>query len=142
VSDYLFFGKVLPERANVTIDGLPPMNFALRDIGAGIEVTLSVTASQITAGVSIAAEGVDLMTLRNYIDSIVRAHLDMVGYLWAHGYEVEITGVRSPDGGVVVFGVDIPELDRGERPLDVNQVFNVLWTAEPYLRRRCAGWST
>jgi hypothetical protein len=53
----------------------------------------------------------NVFRLKNIVSDAVRVEVDTVGFLYGHGYDVEIVQVIRPDSiEPVVFGVDIPTL--------------------------------
>lgn len=108
----VFFGRVHPERANVNISGLPPMQIGFSP-DALVEASVRVDVSQVTARVSGALHA-DPATERNAIRSVAQLLVDIVGFTNGCGYTVEITGC-SRQGETTVFGCNIPAL--AEEPL-------------------------
>jgi len=98
----VFFGRVLPERANVNVS---PFKLMAGSTAANLaEVTISIGASQVTARV-IGDGGYDLSTLKNVVKTIVSVLVDTLGFEKGCGYQVEITGSDGPEGQIV-YGVD------------------------------------
>lgn len=132
---YVFGGKVMPERAAVSVPTFE-LRVDAKDMGIACEASISIGVSQVSAVVKTSGEEVDLLTLKNVVESLVRAEVDALGYLWGCGYDVEITSVVESSGNQVVFGVGIPELQqtKNERPLAFEDVWQVMSQSE-YLRR-------
>lgn len=104
--EYLFYGKVLPERAPIS------MNFSAQVIplgeGAESTVTVNILLNQIAAWVKTEKQW-DVLDLRNIVKTLVQNYLSMTGYLTGHAYDMEITRVICHQLGVdYVFGIDIP----------------------------------
>ena len=122
-----FSGKVMPERANVNIS---PLQVQVDWEYAGIagEAIISVGASQVSVLFKPSGDKVDLPTLRNYVENLVRALVDGYGYISGRRYDVEITSVLDPNGSQMVFGVGIPELEKSqnERPLSLQQLVQAI----------------
>ena len=125
MNSYIFSGKVLPERANVNITTI---EFEIEAIDAGISGTaiISVAVSQVSI-VFNTNNDLDIMTLKNYVENIVRTLVDSYGYLSGRGYDIEITSVVDNKGKHTVFGVGISELEKSqnERPLNYDQILTV-----------------
>jgi len=122
---YTFFGKVLPERANVTISQIA---YRLIQPDSGIEgdLIVSISLSQVTARFISGEEVVDLLTLRNYVYDSIRVELDILGYMNGSGYELEIIQVADSLGNPpVIFGIDIPVLANQNRSIDFEKVINL-----------------
>ena len=118
---YVFTGKVLPERAAVSIT-LPRVHTFIPEAKLEFDAVVRITLSQVSVVVKTTEQTDDLPTLRNYVDDVVRIALDSYGYLEGRGYELEITSVVSPSGdALTVFGVEIPEIhqSKSERPVDL-----------------------
>lgn len=88
---YTFFGKVLPERANVTISQIA-YRLIQPDTGIDGNLTVSIALSQVTVRFTASSEIADLFTLRNYVHDAIRVELDILGFVNGCGYELEITG--------------------------------------------------
>jgi hypothetical protein len=122
---YTFFGKVLPERANVTISQIA---YRLIQPDSGIEgdLIVSIDLSQVTARFISGEEVVDLLTLRNYVHDAIRVELDILGYMNGCGYELEIIQVADSLGNPpVIFGIGIPVLANQNRSIDFVKVMNL-----------------
>jgi hypothetical protein len=136
MSIYVFSGKIIPERAAVDVS--PPVKLQLRaeeaDLAFGAVVTIGV--SQVAAVVNTTSAQVDLSTLKNYVEDLVRVIVDAAGYLTGRGYDVEITSVVDSEGRQQVFGVGIPSLEKtqNERPLKFQDVLPLAMKSE-HLRR-------
>jgi len=89
----------------------------------------SISLSQISVTVKTAKEikgDIELLTLRNTVETIVRYIIDCYGYMTGRGYDVELTSVTDDSGNLTVFGVDIAELKEEERPLKFGQVAELI----------------
>lgn len=132
---YIFSGKVMPERANVSVDATR-VNIKAIDAGFSGEAIVSISFSQVSVKLSTTDIDVGLFTLKNYVEYLVRALVDAYGYISGRGYDVEITSVVDPNGEQVVFGVGIKELEKAEdeRPLSFSEVLSVM-SKSPHLHR-------
>jgi hypothetical protein len=105
---YTFFGKVLPERANVNISQLE-MDIDFPDAEVKGSIKLSISLSQIFIQFSSNKNVDNIYTLRNYVDGAIRVPVDALGYILGCGYDIEITSMIDPSGKSVVFGVGITD---------------------------------
>lgn len=103
----IFFGRVHPERANVNIYGLPPMQIGFSP-GELVDASVRVDASQVTVSLSGILHR-DPATERNVIGYVSQLLVDVLGFTNGCGYTVEIVG-SSRKGGTTIFGCDIPAL--------------------------------
>lgn len=126
MNSYIFSGKVLPERANVSIT---PLEINMDAIDADISgiATVSIAVSQVSVVLNTNSDS-SLLTLKNYMEYLVRTLIDAYGYLSGRGYDVEITSVVNPEGNYSVFGVGIPELEnsQNDRPLSFQQLLTAM----------------
>ncbi len=122
---YTFFGKVLPERANVNILQTT-CQLTQPDTEIDGSLTISIALSQVTALFTNSGKIVDLYTLRNYVNDVIRMELDILGYINGCGYGLEITQVADSLGTPpIVFGVDIPVLVSESRLADFEKVLTL-----------------
>ena len=120
MAEYTFTGKVHPERAAVWVDTLA-VKFVSKEAGLELEAELAIGGSQITVLVKPTVMTCNIATLKNYVETIVRLAVDVVGYRNGCGYDVEITSAIASDGSDWnVFGVQEPILEKtvGERPTE------------------------
>jgi hypothetical protein len=124
---YTFFGKVLPERANVSISQ-SFMNIDFPDAGVKGELKLSIQLSQIFAQFTSLTNVDNIFTLRNYVDTAIRVPIDSLGYILGCGYDIEITSMIDYLGNQVVFGVGIEgnvEEFKKNRPKDFPEILKL-----------------
>lgn len=114
---YLFFGVVLPERAQLTLQF--SVGFSL--IASGIEGTAKVSTILNQVAVTVESEhNWDIFDLRNVVKNIVQNHLAMIGYLKGYAYDFEITRVLNRGREIdYVFGIDIPCLAERNKKIDL-----------------------
>lgn len=136
MSTYIFSGKVMPERAAVDVSAPIQLQVQAKDAAISVEAIISIGVSQVSVLVKTKDENVDLPTLKNYVEYLVRAEVDALSYLWGRGYDIEITSAVDSNGKQVVFGVGIPELEKtqSERPLSLKALWEVVYRSE-HLRR-------
>src|ERR1700743_3706066 len=103
---YLFYGKVLPERAQISLNF--SLDFSHISSGNTGRAEVRIILNQVSVVVHV-KEKWDIFDLRNLVKNIVQSNLAMVGYLKGLAYDLEITRVLNPACGVdYVFGIDIP----------------------------------
>jgi hypothetical protein len=106
----VFSGRVHPERAGVTLTGLPPLKLQIG--GHVVQVALTIASSQVTFRL-VGELDLDLPTLKNNVQGIVAMTVDAIGWGNGCGYTIEITSWNGEnDAGT--FGVDIPVLKRDQ----------------------------
>jgi len=113
---FIFTGVVHPERANVNVSPIP-LEVKNPDGTLICRNTVVIGCSQITAVVETPDAIQDIATLKNHVADSIRTIVDIVGYMFGCGYEVEIRQVIEPVTGISsVFGVNVPVLDQyGEK---------------------------
>lgn len=121
---WTFFGRIHPERAAVTLAGLPVMTILSFGqsldplLGASIDghaptLDLEISWGQVVAEVALPAP-MPVLDMRNMVLEAVQQVVDGVGWEVGCAYQVEISAARGP-GGSVVFDVVIPQLLAAER---------------------------
>ena len=138
---YTFFGKVFPERANVHIS---TVELILSNSGAGIsgKLKISIQVSQITAVFSTNSKVENIFTLKNIIEDAIRLEVDILGYLFGCGYDIEVTTMVDSEGNEpVIFGIGIWELEnqKDKRPKNINEIFPLFSDHRGDYLRRCFG---
>ena len=127
MSTYIFNGRILPERVAANLQ--PPQKLRVLVPGTTTEfdVTLSIVASQVAVIVD-SASTIDIGTMKNQVERVVRLVVDALGYLEGCGYDAEITSVVLPVGEHIVFGVESPSLlrSKSERPVGMSDLWRVL----------------
>ena len=111
---YLFFGVVLPERAQISFES--EVEFEQSESGWRGRVKISVVLNQVAVWVD-SEHAWDIFTLRNIVKNIVGNELAMLGYLKGYAHDLEVTRVLNRSRGIdYVFGIDIPCLSRVSQP--------------------------
>ena len=128
---YTFFGKVLPERAFVTLGPIPRLGIRtiLTDGNMDYDAQVVINTAQIIVVVHSHNSINDLATLRNSIETVVRGVVDTFGYIEGRGYDVEITAVVDSAGkNWHVFPVEIAAIQatKNERPLTFGELHALL----------------
>lgn len=118
---YTFTGKVLPERAYVSISPIE-INFNGTNTNFQGKLIISIQLSQISAVLKVETDQ-DLFTMKNTVEHSVRTLVDSYGYITKRGYDIEITSVVDTSNKQTVFGVGIPDLETAteEYPLDFSE---------------------
>lgn len=108
---YTFFGKVYPERCNVSITELRAQVKSLDGDVDGV-VRYSISLSQVTATFAGGRPVQNIYTLKNTVEDVIRVALDALGYTLACGYDLEIIQmIDSVENPPVVFGVGVPAIE-------------------------------
>jgi len=123
---YLFYGTVLPERAQLSLE----CGLEFSHVGSGIpgKAKLSIVLNQ--AAIWIDSDHAwDIFDLRNVVKNIVQTHLAMVSFVKGYAYDFEVTRVLKRDQGIdYVFGIDIPVLAKRGSDVDLNEALKSLRT--------------
>lgn len=139
---YTFAGKVLPERAHVTLGHIPGLAIeaTFPDSTMACEAEIIVSNAQLLLVLRSEEPVVDLWTLRNTIEQIVRGIVDSYGYVEGRGYDIEITSVIDSTGECwQVFPIEEAAIQatKNERPVSFDELKILLMNprAEPYLEQ-------
>ena len=99
----VFFGRVIPERADVSLSH--PITLTDPD-PLGFCITISILKSQIHATCSW-DDSVNLLTFKNQLEFQARLVVDILGARERCGYDIEIISALDPETGLHdVFGVE------------------------------------
>lgn len=114
---YLFYGVVLPERAQLTLQ----FSVGFTHIASGVEGSAKVSIILNQVAVTVESEhNWDIFDLRNVVKNIVQNYLAMVGYLMGYAYDFEVTRVLNQSREIdCVFGIDIPCLAERNKEVDL-----------------------
>lgn len=114
---YLFYGKILPERAPISLSfGLSFSHFTSGETG---KAEISIVLNQLSVTVHTEKEW-NIFDLRNVVKHIVQTNLAMIGYIKGYAYDLEITRVLNSTLGVdYVFGIDIPAIAKPRESIDL-----------------------
>ena len=110
---YTFFGKVHPERCNVSVSGME-FQVIFPEVEPEVEgiIRHSISFSQVTATFVSDKPVENPCTLKNIVEDAIRAVLDVLGYTLGCGYDLEIIQMIDSLGSPpVVFGVGIPAIN-------------------------------
>jgi len=116
---YLFYGVVLPERAQLSLAF--DLTFSHLKSGVRAKAQVSIVLNQVVVWID-SEHNWDIHDLRNVVKNIVQSHLAMIGYLMGYAYSFEITRVLSKERGIDwVFGIDIPCIANRNQSVDLNE---------------------
>lgn len=102
---YIFQGKVLPERAHVNLQ-IGELEFQAHD-APPLRLSVNILLNQVA--VYALTDDEDIFTLRNFVHDFLSGHLSVLGFTHGHAYEVELTRVLTPDKSIdYVFGIEMP----------------------------------
>ena len=114
---YLFYGVVLPERAQLSLNSELVFQHVTSD--AQGRARISIVLNQVVVWVK-SEKAWDIFDLRNVVKNIVQTELALVGYLTGHAYDSELTRVLNRDRKVdYVFGIDNPCVVERSRSSDL-----------------------
>lgn len=103
---YLFYGVVLPERAQISLQF--DLQFTHLVSGVNARARISIILNQVVVWVDT-DHNWDIHDLRNVVLNILQSNLAMVGYLRGFAYDCFITRVINRSKQIdYVFGIDIP----------------------------------
>jgi hypothetical protein len=125
---YVLSGKVLPERADVTIGPIKDCNIRVPELSIEFSAAIAICASQIMVGVRSEESIDDWETLRNIVEAVVRNIVDAFGFIEGRGYDVELTSIAEQSGRSMVFSVEVAALqeDKANRPITFPELYNLL----------------
>jgi hypothetical protein len=138
-AQYTFFGKVHPERCNVSIT---EVRAEVETPGGEIngELRYYISLSQVTATFVCDKPVPNVFTLKNYVEDAIRVALDALGYTLACGYDLEVTEVIDSMGNCpIVFGIGIPAIERAASDAGVTfeSIMKVFKDAKGGYLQRC-----
>lgn len=104
--NYIFFGRIHPERCAVDLK-IPPFKFNTSNFNA--EIDFIITKSQLIIKLKTSKD-IEIYTLKNYVEEVIRSAVDSYGYLTGRGYDVEIISAINPNNEYDTFSIEIPAL--------------------------------
>jgi hypothetical protein len=124
MEQYIFLGRILPERAQLSFEyGLKFKHIAS---GRPAQAKVNVILNQLVVYVDSEAEW-DIHDLRNIVKSIISNELAMIGYLKGYAYDLEVTRVLNRSREIDrVFGIDIPCLAKQGESIELNSAMTKL----------------
>ena len=134
--NYTFAGKVLPERAFVTLGPIPRIKIRtiLTDDVMDLDAHVVINSAQVMVVVRSAKPIDNLETLRNTVESVVRGIVDAFGYIEGRGYDVEMTSVIDSTGGQwQIFPIEIAAIQatKDDRPVTFGELHALLNSTAP-----------
>jgi hypothetical protein len=119
VEPYIFYGVVLPERAQLSLSFGLKFSHLLTGVRAVAQV--NIVLNQVAVWVD-SEHNWEVHDLRNVVKNIIQTHLAIIGYLKGYAYDLELTRVLSKERGVDwVFGIDIPCITNRNQSDDLNE---------------------
>lgn len=115
---YLFYGKIRPERAQLSLGF--DLRFQHSSTGHTGRIEVSVILNELVARV-YTDEVWDIFDLRNLVSNVIRTELSAFGYLVGRAYDIEITRVlRLEEKLDHVFGIEVDciAVPRRESPVE------------------------
>lgn len=114
---YLFYGVVLPERAQLSLQFV--VEFSHLASGAKGVAKVSIILNQVVIRVE-GEHNWDIFDLRNVVKNIVQNQLAMLAYLTGYAYDLEVTRVLNQSREIdYVFGIDIPCITKRGKGVDL-----------------------
>jgi hypothetical protein len=108
---WAFFGRVVPERIPLSIGGPITWSSEAEGLGIKMDVGFCIADGQLVCNTTVTQGSADARTVRNLIEIQIRSVVDLIGYLHAVRYDVDIiSAVDLETGDRVVFGINIPVL--------------------------------
>jgi hypothetical protein len=140
MSVHILTGRVLPERATINIGQLRFQIVETSDVSQG-DLSVEIVHSQVFAKFTTAGAVANIFTLRNIVESTVRALLDIVGYVHGYGYDADIVQYIPPEEAGTssyVFGINIPAIadSCAQAGVSVNDVLAVMAKPNGYYVRQ------
>lgn len=136
---YTFFGKVYPERCNVSIQEIRAQVGVQGDEIYG-DLRYYISLSQVTAIFVCEKPVANIYTLKNFIEDAIRIALDALGYTLACGYDLEVTQMIDSLGSTpTVFGVNIPAVEKaaGEAAVSFGNIMSLFKDAKGGYLQHC-----
>ncbi len=116
---YLFYGKILPERAQLSLEFT--INFYHPTTKNKGNAEISIVLNQMATSVYTDDEW-NIFDLRNVVKNIIQSNLAMIGYLKGFAYDLEITRVLNPKLKInYVFGIDIPVIAENRESINIKK---------------------
>lgn len=134
MNDYIIIGKILPERAIISIV-LPEVSFSPIVSEKSInKAKVSINNNQVYILYSTDSEELRIHDIRNIAKQLIADHLSIIGYVLGYAYEIELTRIINIEKGIdYVFGIDIPCLANrlnSQKPetykAEVNRINNII----------------
>jgi hypothetical protein len=102
---YIFHGRVLPERAQVNLQ-IGEVVYGSHE-APSLRLSVNIFVNQVAAFATTDDE--DIFTLRNFVHDFISGHLSVLGFTHGHAYDLEITRVLTPNMSTdYIFGIEMP----------------------------------
>lgn len=111
---WTFFGRVLPERIPLRIEG-PEFVGIARQAGIRFRSKVEIADGQFIVPVTIESGQIDVYSLRNLVENHIRYITDLIGYLHGGSFDVDIVSAVGDEGSAVVFGITVPVLEESRK---------------------------
>jgi hypothetical protein len=122
---YIFQGRVLPERAQLSFDR--EIKFLHYSSHMHNNAKISVILNQVIIWIDSEEEW-DIFDLRNIVIYLVQSQLNIIGFLKGYYYEFEVTRVINSNKEIdYVFGIDIPCISERNNDIDFDQELKKLF---------------
>lgn len=116
---YIFFGKVHPERATITISDIRG-KIGSDDTPFNGTIFVSIKVSQVIVELDTDSK-FSVVDLRNTVENFVHTMVDVHGYLKGYAYSVELFSVYIPETQTnEVFGIDVVKINQDEKNRPLN----------------------
>lgn len=113
MTEYIFTGVVLPERAQISFN----RDSEVEHIGTGMNanIAIKVLLNQISVWLDTESE-TNIYDLKNIVANCVRRELSIFGFIKGYAYDVDISRVQNRQKNIdTVFGIDIPIVSKRTR---------------------------
>ncbi|HKJ60943.1 MAG TPA: hypothetical protein VKA94_02965 [Hyphomicrobiales bacterium] len=111
MSHLTYFGKIIPERAALNIDG-PTKTFFKYEPYGKCEATIHLYVSQLVVDFKTEIDIDDFISAKNFISEFSQQYVDLAGFLLGVGYEMEITSsINHLNEQVLVYGANVSVFD-------------------------------
>jgi hypothetical protein len=108
---WTFFGRILPERIPLSIT-LPEQRVEIAAFGLRYRATIQIDKGQFVIPAIIESGQIDVFTLRNAVEDLIRSVTDLIGYLDGSSFDIDTISALSDEGPTVIFGIGIPVLQQ------------------------------
>lgn len=124
MSEYIFYGRILPERA--ILDHRSQFLFGHPSTGSSGKISISIICSTIIVVVDTKNEW-DIFDLRNVVNYSVMSHLSVIGYLKGYSYNFIIDRIFNNERQIdYVFGVNVPCVSDDRNDIDLDSRFKAM----------------
>ncbi|SRR5579871_809648 len=107
MSKWTFFGRILPERIPLRVEG---PEWTSEAFGLRYRTKVQIADGQFVVPATIESGQTDIHTLRNLVENDIRILTDLIGYLHGGSFDIDFVSAVADDGKAVIFGMTIPVL--------------------------------